>query len=330
MEAIKRRTFLGAAIGACTTFLPAIAPVSVRAAPYRTIPQRPSARVIVDNDFAGDPDGLVALAHQLLTPKTKTVLVTSSALDTKLTGKVAAAQTAAAGRDVALDLLRRAALRSAPPVVAGAETFGAGAGQLSPAARAIVAEAMRDDPLPLFITCGGPLTNIAAALRLQPAIARRATLVWIGGGAYPDGGWEYNLATDVEAARQVIERSAMPLWQVPQDAYRQMQSSVAELRVRMRPISSLGAWLYERFTDPPDFVDLGGSWPLGDSPTVLLTAISQESSRYTERNARAIAPDLAYGPEISGRLIRAYHALDARVTFEDFVALLALHAECET
>ena len=37
-------------------------------AAMRTIPQKPGARVIVDNDFAGDPDGLIALAHQLLAP----------------------------------------------------------------------------------------------------------------------------------------------------------------------------------------------------------------------------------------------------------------------
>ena len=35
----------------------------------RFIPQRPSARVIVDNDFAGDPDGLVALAHSVARSK---------------------------------------------------------------------------------------------------------------------------------------------------------------------------------------------------------------------------------------------------------------------
>jgi hypothetical protein len=31
----------------------------------RVIPQKASARVIIDNDFAGDPDGLAALAHPI-------------------------------------------------------------------------------------------------------------------------------------------------------------------------------------------------------------------------------------------------------------------------
>lgn len=186
---------------------------------------------------------------------------------------------------------------------------------------------MRDDPLPLYITCGGPLTNIAAALRLEPRIAKRATLVWIGGGRYPEGGWEYNLNCDLASARQVIEQSAIPLWQIPQNAYRLMQMSNAELRVRMAGASPFGRWLYAQFTHPPAFIDVGGSWPLGDSPTVLLTAISQESSLSVERLARRILPDGRYGEEIAGRNIRVFETLDARLTFEDFFALLALHQQ---
>ena len=55
------------------------------AAEARRIPQKPSRRVIIDNDFAGDPDGLVAAAHQLLQARTTTVLLTCSALVPKLT-----------------------------------------------------------------------------------------------------------------------------------------------------------------------------------------------------------------------------------------------------
>lgn len=291
---------------------------------YPTIPQRASARVIIDNDFAGDPDGLIALAHQLLTPKTRCVLITSSALDPKMGAAEHGNHSAQDGTDVARELIRRG--RFAPvPVVTGAETFGDGEAQITRAAHAIVAEAMRDDPLPLFITCGGPLTNIAAALRIEPRIAARATLVWIGGGRYPAGGWEYNLNTDLAAARAVIERSAIPLWQIPQHAYRLMQFSNAEMRVRLRDISPFGRWLYESFTHPPAFIDVGGSWPLGDSPLVLLTALSQESSLSVERLARRINPDGSYGEEIAGRMLRVFDTLDARLTFEDFLALMALH-----
>jgi inosine-uridine nucleoside N-ribohydrolase len=116
----------------------------------------------------------------------------------------------------------------------------------SEAAQAIVAEALRDDPRPLYFTCGGPLSNLAAALRLEPAIAARMTVVWIGGGPWPEGGWEYNLATDADAARYVIEQSTVPMWQVPQNAYRQMQYSIAEMTADLRPISDFSRWLAAR------------------------------------------------------------------------------------
>ena len=318
---IDRRTLLasGLASGAWVGVAPGIASAQ------RLIPQRPSCRVIVDNDFAGDPDGLIALAHQLLTPKAKTVLVTSSALDPKFNTETARVS-ADAGSAIARELIRLVGLPSPPPVVAGPNNFAATAAPTD-AAKAIVAEAMRDDRLPLFLTCGGPLTNVAAALRLEPRISSRMTLVWIGGGDYPTGGWEYNLATDIDAARQVIEHSAMPLWQVPQSAYRQMEFSVAEMTESLRPISPLTQWLYDRFTTPPSFVDVGGAWPLGDSPLVLLTSISNESSRSTEVDARSIQPDCHYGAVVPGRRVRLFETVDARLTFDDMLALFRLHAK---
>lgn len=321
---IGRRDLLGlAGAGLAAGLLPAAA----RARPYRTIPQKPSARVIIDNDFAGDPDGLVALIHQLLTPKTRTVLITSSALSAQFAEGERKTRSAALGREAALDLMARANLRQRPLVMAGAEQLGDHGP--TDAARAIVAEALRDDPLPLYFTCGGPLTNLAAALALEPAIASRMTVVWIGGGTWPRGGWEYNLASDAEAARTVIERSRVPLWQVPMNAYRQMQYSNAALRSELRTVSPLGAWLYDRFTTPPDFIDLGGTWPLGDSPLVLLTALSAESSTAVDREARRIEPDFTYGAAIPDQTIKVFEQLDARLAFDDFFAVMRLHARGE-
>jgi hypothetical protein len=284
------------------------------------------ARVIVDNDFAGDPDGLVALAHQLLAPRARCVLVTTSALDPELArlGGLPAGATAAAGRTAAMELL--AQMGRSLPVFAGAERFGADAHNVSGAARAIVAEAMRDDPLPLFVACGGPLTNVAAALRLQPAIANRMTLVWIGGGGYPEGGREYNLATDPAAARQVVEGSGVPLWQVPETAYRQLQVSMAELLADIRPISPLAAWLCDRYETLPPFVRLAGAIGWGDGALPLLTAVSAESSSFHERPAASIAADFRYGRPVANRRVRVYDRLDARLALADLTARLRIAA----
>jgi hypothetical protein len=292
--------------------------------PAQTIRQGLKARVIIDNDFAGDPDGLVALAHHLLSPAVRCPLITTSALDAGLArmGGLAAGKTAQAGRDAAAELLAQMKLVSAPRLVVGAETFGASDLEVTQAAHAIVEEAMRSDPLPLFVACGGPLTNVAAALRLEPKIARRLTLVWIGGGGYPAGAKEYNLVTDMAAARQIMERSDVPLWQVPETAYRQFQISVAEMTRDIRPLSPLADWLYARYTRLPPFVELGGTITLGDSPLVLLTALSADSSRFATMSARRVLAKGTYGAAVPGRTVRVYQQLDTRLAIADFAACL--------
>lgn len=303
----RRRFLAGAlALAAAPTMMPG--PALAGAA----IAQRPGRRVIVDNDFAGDPDGLVALAHQLLSPRTRTVLVTSSALDPKLAGFAGLdpARTAAAGAALAGELLRRLDLHAPPAVVAGAESFGTGMAAQNAAARAIVAEALRDDPLPLFVACGGALSNVAAALRLDPAIARRMTVVWIGGSAAGDDAAEYNLDLDRDAARQVLDRAGVPVWQIPLEEYRRFQISVAELETQLRPISPAAAWLCDRYAQLPPFVELAGTLIFGDSPLVTATAFDAAAAPYHA------------GP---GQR-RMLHDLDPRLNFADFTALLRLQA----
>jgi hypothetical protein len=285
--------------------------------------------VIVDNDYAGDPDGLVALVHQLLAPSAEVRVVTSSFLNPQfppppgLAGGPAAAGRRLAGEVVALCRPAR------QPVVAGGAEQALESGEAprdSAAARAIVAEALRDDPLPLYCTCGGPLTNVASALLLEPRIAGRMTVVWIGGGGYPQGGWEYNLASDVPAAQVVFNRSRVPLWQVPQPAYRSCQLSIAEMETRLGTAGAAGRWLLEHFRSMrPDWLKLGGTWPMGDSPLVMATALSSESSEFGERPAPWIGDDMGYAEVADARRIRVYGRIDFRLVLGDFLARLQLH-----
>jgi hypothetical protein len=103
-----------------------------------------------------------------------------------------------------------------------------------------------------------------------------------------------------------------------------MQVSVAELAADLRPISPFTQWLYEQFTSPPAWVDVGGAWPLGDTPLVLLTAVSSESSVSLDRPARRIEADLRYGAEIAGRTLRVFESIDVRLAYGDLLARLRL------
>jgi purine nucleosidase len=268
-------------------------------------------RVVVDNDWSGDPDGLVALAHHLLSPTNRVVLVTSSFLNPLFE----APPGAAAGAAMARELVELVGGVAPPPVHEGSETpFRAGSAT-SAASDAIVAEARRDDGLPLFLVCGGPLTNVAAALEQAPDIAERLTLVWIGGALQP-GAPEYNRDTDAAAADFVLGLPALEVWQFPLETYRRCAYSLAELEHDLGGSGRVGQWLWERFTSLPlpDFVQLGGVWPLGDSPPLLVTALGDESSTFTATPA---------GGDIGAR--RVYTDVDFRLLAGDLLARLRLH-----
>jgi purine nucleosidase len=167
----------------------------------------PQCRVVIDNDFAGDPDGILALAHHLLSPSNRVVAITSSFLNSRFVAPPATpGATAADGTRLVAALLDELGLADPPPIATGAEAAGGGR---SAAAEAIVSAAREEDDLPLYVVCGGPLTNVAAALELDPGIAGRLTLIWIGGSLDPDA-FEYNRDTDPAAAAAVFAVPGLP------------------------------------------------------------------------------------------------------------------------
>jgi hypothetical protein len=289
----------------------------------RRIPIATLSRVIVDNDYAGDPDGLLALAHQLLTESTDVVAITSTSLPTHRGMPGGVPGTAAL---VVRELLDQLGLPTAPSVPADTSAPFASLTELPEAARVIIDEAHRASDLPLFVTCGGPLTSVAAALREDPTIADRVTLCWIGGGPVPEGGWEYNLALDVPAAQFVFNESRVPIHLFPQPTYRQCAFSTAELEHVLGTGGAFGAWLYERFTHPPESIRIGDAWPQGDSPVILTTALGTESSQLRRMPTPWVADDLSYGIHPSPRELVLYERVDTRLLFGDFAARIALHA----
>lgn len=270
----------------------------------------PHCRVIVDNDYQGDPDGLVALAHHLLSPANRVTAVTSSFLNTRFP---VASPRAEDGAVLTRQLLEVVGGSSCPPVHAGSEhPFGDQSS--SAASNAIADEARRDDGLPLYVACGGPLTNVASALRDDPGIASRLTLIWIG-GSLVSSAFEYNRDTDQAAAAFVFDQPELEIHQFPLETYRRCAYSVAELEHDLGNTGLLGRWLWEHFTNPPDWVHVGGVWPLGDSLTVLVTALSTESS-----TATLLPPETCPGAPR-----RVYTDTDFRLIVSDMLARFRLH-----
>jgi purine nucleosidase len=308
-------------------------------------PLAPRMRVIVDNDFSGDPDGLFALVHLLLSPSVEVRAIIGSHLkagdgfDPSKTQADNAAQKAA-------EVLRLLRLAGRVPVIAGANLGMAN--DSTPVRSAgvdfIIKEALRTDTQqPLYVLCGAGLTEIASAALAEPRVADRLTLVWIGGPEYPDlalppPGYtplEYNLGIDVAAARAVFNRTRLPLWQVPRDAYRQALLPYSQLLTKVKPQGKIGLYLAASIESlmvqlQQYRLNVGETYILGDSPLVLLTALQSSfeadpsSSDYVLKLAPAITAQGTYAFSRAGRPIRVYRRLDTALLFNDFFAKLEL------
>jgi purine nucleosidase len=296
----------------------------------------PRWRVIIDNDFAGDPDGLVQLAHHVLCTSVEVVLVIASRLPDYMVD--AEDDPTAEGAQAANDVLELAGsdLRAMPgspaALVAGEMPFSSGA------AEAIVTEAMRDDTeLTLYYAAGGGLTELAAALQIEPAIAERLTLVWIGGHGYDSAaeGPEFNTSADLVAAQNVFG-SRLSIWQVPEPAYAQCIVSWAELERDIAPLGPLGRHLVGRWRDFTRRVEekldvnLGECVILGDSPLVLLTALQASFRPEPTSSPSQLLPRLAirengtYGEPLTDLPpVRVFTAIDTRLMYGDLIAKLA-------
>lgn len=301
---------------------------------------KPRARVIVDNDFGGDPDGLFALTQHLLSPSVEVRGIIGSI--NYPNGFYGYPDTPDYSCSVVTNLLTAMNLAGKVPVYQGAkERIGKnGAPVESEGARFIVREAMRTDAkTPLYIACGAGLTDLASAYLMEPKIAKHIRLVWIGGHEHkglaipPPGGQpvEYNLGIDLKAGQIIFNQSGIPIWQVPRDAYRQALVSYDELCNRMNENGKLAHFLMDRLRDMMKRADgsLGEAYVLGDSPLVLLTALQSawesdpSSCRYTNMPTPNIDDLGLYEDNAKGRPMRVYTQIDTRLMFEDLYAKVA-------
>jgi inosine-uridine nucleoside N-ribohydrolase len=326
---VTRRAFMCASLAAAALGM---------SRPAHALTAVPRQRVILDNDFSGDPDGLFQLAHHLASPSVEIPLVIGSHIHT---GDFLDSTTHQPENAVAKvrELYAAMNLQHRPPVVPGRGTALTKDGSPEPneAARRIIAEAIRTDTaLPLYYAAGAGLTDLAAALMHEPRIGKKLTLVWIGGmehgdmlpGVPPRRDAEYNLTIDLAAAQWVFNRSDVEIWQVPRNVYRQLIISHAELVANLAGAGTLGTFLIRQLERVSALMKdgLGETYILGDSPLVTLTALQSSfdpdsaSSAYVVRPTPRIADDGSYVPAAAVRPMRVYQTIDTRLTFADMNA----------
>jgi inosine-uridine nucleoside N-ribohydrolase len=180
--------------------------------------------VVLDTDIGGDIDDTWALAMLLRCPELDLRLVTTVTGDTTYRARLAAGILSAAGRD------------DIPVGIGAASTFPDGVpaqpqrrfadevdldgyrGTVHADGIAALIDCVMSSAEPVTIIAIGPMTNIGAALALEPAIAENARLVGMLGSVrgvgsvlqgHPDMGGgpvpEYNVQADVSACRAAFE-----------------------------------------------------------------------------------------------------------------------------
>lgn len=305
----------------------------------------PRMRVIIDNDFGGDPDGLFELVHHLLSPSVEIRGIIGSHLRPG-DGFDPSKETATHAKQKIDEVLRIMNLTGKYSVYQGSNfpLVNDSIAQISEAAKAIVKEAMRDNTkLPLYVVCGAGLTDIASAWLMEPQIANRLTLIWIGGPEYTDlappppnyTSLEYNLNIDLKAGQVIFNKSLIPIWQIPRNAYRQVIMPYSSLLVKVKTQGKIGEYLTANLERVMKMsikfnFNVGEVYIVGDSPLVLFTALQSSfepdpsSSKYVLRPAPLINNQGLYEVNNWGRNIRVYNQLDVSLLLDDLYSKLEL------
>ncbi|MFS0722820.1 nucleoside hydrolase [Paenibacillus sp. 1P07SE] len=293
------------------------------------VPESKRIRLIINTDAKNEADDQYAIAHALLTPRFRIAGIIAAHFGTRT--ETTMEESYAEIRKV----MRLMRMESASKVFRGAT--GALPDEETPVmsegAELIIREALKEDDTPLYAIFLGTLTDLAAAYLHEPRIADRLTVIWIGGGAYPEGGTEFNMGIDRHAAN-VVFGSPIPLWQVPKNVYKMMRVSLAELAVRVRPYGEIGRYLYDQLDAFNHLPHHGPRWPkgemwhLGDSPAVGLL-LDDHDDDYDLVDPPYVREDLSYGERPAGapRQLRVYRYVDSRFILEDMYAKLQLWAE---
>ncbi len=293
------------------------------------MPKEKKVRVITDTDAANEGDDQFAIVHTLLSSKFENVAMIAAHFGTRHDHTMQESYDELIRIFGKLDMdPEGVVVHGAPHALPDEHTPVASEG-----ARRIIEEAMKDDPRPLYVTFLGPLTDLASAYLMEPAIAGRLKAIWIGGGTYPVGAPEFNLGNDVNAVN-VVMASEIELWQVPKNVYEMMPVSMAELEYRVRPCGEVGKYLFDQLVEcslKPNSLRsafrTGETWVLGDSPAPGLI-LYEHRWEYDLIPAPRISAEQRYIPgENPERKIRVYRRVDSRLILEDMYCKLALFAQ---
>lgn len=143
---------------------------------------------------------------------------------------------------------------------------------VSPAAEDLVARAMaRKGDEPLYVIALAAITNVASALLMEPEIARKVVVVWLGGHSFDwHDTWEFNMRQDIAGAR-VLFNSGVPVVQLPcKGVVSHLSTTGPELRYWLEGKNELCDYLCSITIQEANMRNMGEFWskPIWDVSAV--------------------------------------------------------------
>lgn len=298
------------------------------------VPDEKKIKVILDSDVRNEVDDQFAILHALMTPKfdVRGVIATHFGHD-RIENSMEASY------EELLRVVKYAGLEGKVRTARGSETalkvlqkgyFGNIPAYDNEGVRLIIDEAMALAPgEKLYIGVLGPMTDVACALMIEPAIESRIIVVWNGGNTYPNGGMEFNLVNDITAANIVLSSQA-EIWQIPTNVYAKPRAGLAELQLKVYPCGDIGKYLFTEIVKFFEEMKHSPGWPRAESLdicdlTVIGLMMEEHNYCYTWKQAPHIGDDMHYRNNHENRPIRVYEDIDGRYILEDFFSKLKIN-----
>jgi purine nucleosidase len=207
-------------------------------------------RMVLDTDTYNEIDDQFALVYAMLCPEKLKVEAIYAAPYTndRSTGPADGMEKSF---EEILRLLERLKIGHEGLVFRGSTQYlsGGNAPQRSEAVEDLIRRAQvspEDDPL--YVVAIGAITNVAAALLLEPEIIRKIVVVWLGGHTHhTPHTMEFNLMQDPDASRVIFD-SGVPFVQIPcLGVASHLLTTKTELDETLKGRNPISDFLYERF-----------------------------------------------------------------------------------
>lgn len=213
----------------------------------RLSPPTGKARMVLDTDAACEVDDQFAIVYALLSPERIELEAIHIAPYRVRPDSPTLADTIENSYREAVRLLDMLGRSPDGFVFKGAtEYLNVDAPQHTEATRSLIDRAMAtsSDGPPLYVGAIGALTNVAAAIRIEPQIIERIVVIWLGGYSYhlpPQA--EYNMSQDIAAVQTVFD-CGVPLVHAPcYHVIDHLITTIPELEYYVAGTSDLGDYL---------------------------------------------------------------------------------------